>query len=49
MNLLGYLTLCVGALALFLVIGSFILIMIDTALDASDEQRQARERGKRRD
>ena len=48
MGVLGYLTLCVGAFALFSVVVVFILMMIDTVLDEIDEKRQAKERGRKR-
>lgn len=48
MDLLTQLLLSIGAFSLLVVLGTFIFLMMDTTLDAIDEKRQARERGKKR-
>lgn len=49
MNVLVHLILCIGALALAVVVGTFMFLMMGTALDTIEEQRQARERDRRRE
>ena len=49
MDLLGQLLLSIGAFALLVIVGSFILIMTNVIFDVIDEQQQARERNKRRE
>lgn len=48
MDLLTQLLLCVGAFTLIVVVGTFIVIMLNTIADVIDEQQQVRERDKRR-
>ena len=49
MDILGQLLLGMGAFALLVIVGSFILIMTNVIFDVIDEQQQARERNKRRE
>lgn len=49
MGLVTQLILYTLVAALFLVVGSFIFIMMDTILDTIEEHQQARERDKRRE
>ena len=46
MDLLTQLLLYIGAFALIVVVGTFIIIMLNTIVDVIDEQQQARERDK---
>lgn len=48
MDILGQLVLGLVAFALLVIVGSFIFIMTNVIVDVIDEQRQARERGKKR-